>query len=352
MPRSGGKEGAYLASVQDIRTMEEFSAYVGLSRPTVSRFFQDAGSVRASTRERIEAALAESGFRPNLFAVNLKRRRSNILGIIIPNSIDPFYMELIRSVERIALDAGFFAFVLSSNGSRDLESAAIDRLTGLNVAGLIVVPTGAGSSNEKLESLEEHVPLVYVDSPPLHDCTFVGTDNRQSMGLMVDYLCRSGEPPCYLGMPEVNQNAIDRRKAYAAAMSAAAHEPVLLTIPQDLTWDFERFGYESATALIRSGLPTRTLLCANDRIALGAQLAAWEAGLKVGRVRGGDIRIAGHDDHPQARYACPPLTTVAQSYGDIAQCAMAELLERIDADELRPPTKTLLRADLKLRASA
>ena len=65
----------------DIRTMEDFSAYVGLSRPTVSKFFNDPASVRDTTRARIETALKESGFSPNIFAVNLKRRRSRIIGI-------------------------------------------------------------------------------------------------------------------------------------------------------------------------------------------------------------------------------------------------------------------------------
>lgn len=60
----------------DIRTMEDFATYVGLSRPTVSKYFNDPASVRDKTRKRIEAAVAVSGFRPNLFAVNLKRRRT------------------------------------------------------------------------------------------------------------------------------------------------------------------------------------------------------------------------------------------------------------------------------------
>ena len=73
-----------------IKTMEDFSEFVGLSRPTVSKYFNDPASVRTKTRNLIEAALKESGFRPNIFAVNLNRRRSNIIGIIIPNSTDPF----------------------------------------------------------------------------------------------------------------------------------------------------------------------------------------------------------------------------------------------------------------------
>ncbi|APX26283.1 MULTISPECIES: LacI family DNA-binding transcriptional regulator [Salipiger] len=336
----------------DIRTMEDFSAYVGLSRPTVSKFFNDPASVRDTTRARIETALKESGFSPNIFAVNLKRRRSRIIGIIIPNSTDPFYMELTRSVEELAAKAGYLAFMLSTNGQHALESSAIDRLQSMTVAGLIVVPTGATGRSVRLAQLEDEIPLVYVDSPPDHPVAFVGTDNMQSMGLIVDYLCRSGEPPCYLGMPNINRNAAARLDAYLRAMAAAGQPPHILPIPESDSWEFERFGHECARDLLAGGLPTRTLLCANDRIALGAQLAAWEAGLKVGRDEDCDLRIAGHDDHPQARFSCPPLTTVAQNYGEMAHRAMSELITCIEHDGTTKPRNILLRAELKLRASA
>lgn len=75
---------------RQIKTMEDFSEFVGLSRPTVSKYFNDPGSVRKKTRDAIEAAIKQSGFRPNIFAVNLNRRRTNILGVIVPNSTDPF----------------------------------------------------------------------------------------------------------------------------------------------------------------------------------------------------------------------------------------------------------------------
>ena len=77
-----------------IGTMEEFARAVGLSRPTVSKYFQDPASVRAKTRVRIETVLKQSGFRPNIFAVNLNRRRTKIIGLIVPDPSDPFYAAL------------------------------------------------------------------------------------------------------------------------------------------------------------------------------------------------------------------------------------------------------------------
>ena len=197
-------------SEKPIKTMEDFSEFVGLSRPTVSKYFNDPGSVREKTRKVIEAALKTSGFRPNIFAVNLNRHRSNIIGVVIPNTLDPFYMALTRRIEIIAAEAGFLAFVLSSDGRSEVEDAAVSTLQSMNVAGAIIASIGTAQGNSPLRTLGQNIPLVYVDAPHDEDASFVGTDNRQSFRLIVDYLCRSGEPPCFFGMPEVNRNAGQR----------------------------------------------------------------------------------------------------------------------------------------------
>jgi DNA-binding LacI/PurR family transcriptional regulator len=244
-------------SDKPIRTMEDFSEFVGLSRPTVSKYFNDPNSVRRKTRDLIEAALKQSGFRPNMFAVNLNRRRSNIIGIIIPNSTDPFYMALTRRVELIANDAGFLAFVLSSDGNAEMEARAIEMLKSMNVAGAIIAPLGVQSHHETLQSLSASIPLIFVDSPLDDVSPFVGTNNRQSFQLIVDYLCRSGEPPCYLGMPPVNTNAATRETAYIEAMHSCAWSRWCCRSPSQPSWDFERFGYEETTRIMQSGgLPT------------------------------------------------------------------------------------------------
>ena len=339
-----------------IRTMEDFSEFVGLSRPTVSKYFNDPSSVRKKTRDTIEDALKKSGFRPNIFAVNLNRRRSNIIGIVIPNSTDPFYMALTRRIELIANEAGFLAFVLSSDGRADMEDKAVTTFKSMNVAGAIIAPLGVRSRQTTLEQLGETSPLVYVDSPIDETSAFVGTDNRQSFGLIVDYLCRSGEPPCYFGMPQVNTNAATRRSAYGEAMERLNAEPRIVPISDTATWEFERFAFDEASRLFATPdrLPTRTILCANDRLAFGVIAAAWQRGLKIGHGADCDLRVAGHDDHPLSEYACPPLTTVAQNYNEIGRLAIELLLRKLGGPEGPSSGKDqiLLKSELMLRRSA
>ncbi|RIX97778.1 LacI family transcriptional regulator [Aureimonas flava] len=337
--------------------MEEFSLFVGLSRPTVSKFFNDPSSLKETTRRRIEAALATSGFNRNLLAANLGRGRSSIVGVIVPDPADPFYAALTRRVRGIALEAGFEAFVLSSDGDPAKEVQAVRTLSSMNVAGAVVAPLGRArdGSSDALERLETDIPLVYVDSAPTHPAAFVGTDNRRSFDRIVGYLCASGAPPAFLGMPAVNANAADRARAYDAAMAGRHLPPRHLALPEDGDWDFERFGHEAMRMAIEAGeAEGRTILCANDRLAFGALAAAWQAGLRVGRGAGCDLRIAGHDDHPLSRYTCPPLTTVAQDFDEIGRRAVGILLRRMSEGAPVDPAGdvALLGAEVVERGSA
>jgi DNA-binding LacI/PurR family transcriptional regulator len=341
-----------------IRTMEDFASTVGLSRPTVSKFFQDANSVRAKSRAKIETALKATGFRPNIFAVNLNRRRTKIIGLIIPDPMDPFYMALSRRIEVNATDTGYLAIILSSNGQPEMEERAIETIKTLNVGGAIIAPLGIKSHRAKLKALGKQIPLVFVDSPLDDREPFVGTDNFQSIPLITEYLCRSGDRPTYFGMPAVNHNAVERRKAYVATMERLNIEPAFVEIGVTDEWDFERISYQVAANVMRSGgFQTRTVLCANDRVAFGVLAAINETGAKIGIGPDCDYRVAGHDNQPLSAYTSPPLTTVSQDCDRMGRLALSLLFSKmgqIDAVTGTRPEgdRTLLNAELIFRKSA
>jgi DNA-binding LacI/PurR family transcriptional regulator len=132
--------------------------------------------------------------------------------------------------------------------------------------------------------------------------------------------------------------------------------PSIVPVEDVRSWDFEKFGYDEALRILKAGgFPTRTVLCANDRVAFGVLAAAYQLGLKVGHRSDCDIRVAGHDDHPLSRYACPPITTVAQNYNEIGRLAIELLLKRLDENSsaaTRGGARVLLNAELMLRSSA
>ena len=138
-------------SHQKIRNMEEFATLSGISRPTVSKYFNDPDSVRPSTRDRIEAALKEFDYRPNIYAINQNRRLTKNIGIVVPYLADPFFAEIARVLERRCIAAGFTPSLFSSHGEQGLENAILDNLRSLKPAGVLLAPLGRASDRKHIE---------------------------------------------------------------------------------------------------------------------------------------------------------------------------------------------------------
>lgn len=338
-----------------IKNMEEFAAVSGISRPTLSKFFNDPNSVRASTRKRIEAALEQYDYQPNLYAVNQNRRLTKNIGVVVPYLADPFFAKIARTIEEHVIATGFRPVLLGSHGSPAMEIANLENLRSIKPAGVLLAPLGRGSDHERLAAFCEEVPTVLFDAniDGVGEA-FVGSNNEQSIGLIVEYLCRTGEPPSFFEMKSpTNPNAFKRRAAYITAMEKLGHDPNLIQADGE-GWEFEEIGFREGTRVVRDrNLPSNTILCSNDRLAIGLLSAAFEAGLRVGIGESCDLRVAGHDDHPFSRYTCPTLTTVSQDYEAIAKKSAAILLDRVEAEKASDSRlETLFDGRLIMRSSA
>ncbi len=338
-----------------IRNMEEFAAISGISRPTVSKYFNNPDSVRITTRAKIEAALKKHDYQPNVFAMNQNRRTTKNIGVVVPNLADPFFSEIGRRVELACIEAGYSPILLSSHGSPEMERENLNSLRALKPAGVLLAPFGRMSDEAAVRSFDDDFPMVLFDANILDvGQAFVGTDNAQSVDLMVEYLCRSGEPPCFFEMKNPsNPNANKRRQAYIESMERHGQETRIFQA-EGAGWDFEEIGStEGGRFLAAQSFSTNTILCSNDRLAIGMLSAAYSMGLRVGHGAGCDLRIAGHDDHPFSRFTCPPLTTIAQDYEAIANRAVSELFGMLENDD-RPSnrTETTFHGRLIMRGSA
>jgi len=316
--------------------MEELSSIIGVSRPTLSKFFQDPDAVRISTRTKIEQALETVDYTPNFFATKMNRKSTRLIGIIVPHLSDLFFTSLIQAIEVCALRSDYMIIVQNAHGDPKLEASAARNLISMSTDGVIVAPIGHSSSVESMTLLKETMPIVFVDSRiPEHfeDVDFVGTNNNQSISLMVDYLFRSGNAPVFLGMPRMNTNSLEREQAYANRARELGFQPSY--IPDGVAspdWNFEEYAFNTMNEHFTHGnFIEDTILCANDRLAIGAMRAANRHDLLDPVKRNTQkLRIAGHDDHPLSAYVYPALTTVSQNTTKIAEAAVAQMIDIVE----------------------
>lgn len=320
-----------------IDTMEELAVAIGVSRPTLSRYFQDPGRVSKTSRERIIQGLERVEYVPNFFATRMNRKSTGMIGVIIPYFNDLFFTKLLISIERAAMAAGYTVLTKCSHSDPEIEALALESFMAMNVDGALVVPLGNQSSANAYERLQSRLPSLLVDSRPdtMLDVDYVGTNHVQSVGLAVEYLCRVGGPPVFLAMPRVNFNAMGHERAYIAKMEALGHVPRVIGIESlNDQWHYEDHGQAVLDLAFSAGeLIEDSILCANDRVAIGALRAASQHGLEPGAQKKGGLRIMGHDDYPLCPFLVPSLTTVEQNLDGIGARAVSLLTEKIRGEK-------------------
>ncbi|MEP4803739.1 MAG: LacI family DNA-binding transcriptional regulator, partial [Hyphomicrobiales bacterium] len=162
-----------------INTMEELSVAIGVSRPTLSRFFQDPSLVKANTIARIEDGLARVEYVPNFFATRLNRKSTGMIGVIIPYLNDLFFTKLLESVEVAAMEAGMTIITQCSHSDPAIEARAAETFMSMNVDGALMAPLGDHSDQAAQLRLKSRLPFVLMDSRPttMPNVDFVGTNH-------------------------------------------------------------------------------------------------------------------------------------------------------------------------------
>lgn len=336
-----------------IRNMEEFASASGISRPTVSKYFNDPGSVRSSTRSRIEAALEQHDYRPNIYAMNQNRKMTKNVGVVVPLLTDPYFAEIARNLEQRCIAAGYRPSLFSSHGEPAIEIEVLDTLRSIKPAGVLLAPLGRASDVKALKKFCDDVPtLIFDSSVDEIGLAFVGSDNFQFTTHITDYLCRTGEPPCFFEMKTpANPNAHRRRQSYLSAMERFGHTPDVISVDGE-GWAFEEIGRLGGHKALNEGrFSTNTVLCSNDRLAIGLLTACYEQSVRVGRGEDCTIWVAGQDGHPYSRYTCPPLTTISHNYDAVSHAAAVALFAAIEG-QVSPWKSTRLEGTLILRDSA
>lgn len=276
----------------------------GVSTSTVSRVLNNLEVVKSSTRSRVLKAAEELNYHPNLHARSLARGKSRILGIIVSNMENPFFLDIYRTLESDAHAHGLEVVVANTDYQSQQLLASVQLMIGLRVAGLAVI----------VSEMEEHliqtvansrIPAAFYDvGTPQKNITNIRVDYRRGIKKTVSYLNSLGHRRmAFIGHHSTLGPISERRKTFLESVqrSSPNAEAKIFTAPDNLDG-----GRQAARELIDSGFRPTAILCVNDFMAVGVMRELREHGLQVPR----DISVTGFDNIKLAEFCSPPLTTV------------------------------------------
>jgi len=329
-------------------TIKDVALRAGVSVTTVSHVVNDTRHVSAKGRERVEEAIRELGYVPNAMARSLKSNTTSTLGMLIPNSSNPYFAEIVRIVEDRCFGAGYTLVLCNTDDEPRRQSVYLQVLAERRIDGLIVVSTGAGDDDSLVTQLHGlRIPTVLVDREIADPaCDLVETAHMQGGLLAVRHLLSLGHKRiACIGGPVGVMPSEQRIEGWRMALAEAGATPNA----DALLWRggfTSQGGYEAMHAILRTEEAPSAVFVCNDLMAIGALRAAHESGVHVPD----ELSIVGFDDIELSAYTSPPLTTVAQPKERIGALAVDMLLERVGGKR-RDARKVVLQPELRVRAS-
>lgn len=312
-------------------TLKDVAALAGVSVKTVSNVVNGYAFVKPENRQRVERALAATGYRPNLGARNLRRGRTGFLALVLPELVVPYFAELAGLVLRAAQEHEWNVLIEQTLGTREGERDTLAALGPHLIDAAIVSP----------EALRAHdfgepapgIPVVLlgehdVDVPFDH----VGIDNVAAARQAVAHLVSLGRTRiAAVGAHPHRGTAAQRLEGYRLAL-AEAGLPVREELVATALNYHRRDGADAMARLLDSPEPPDAVFCFNDLLAVGAVRAAAERGVRVPA----DLAVVGFDNTEEGAYSLPSLTTVAPDKAAIAHAAVDLLRRRVEDPERSP----------------
>ncbi len=319
-----------------------------MSVKTASNVVNGYVHVTDRTRARVQQAIEQLHYRPNLAARGLRQGRSDVIAVAVPEIDAPYFAELARSVVKVAETRGWTVLIDQTDGAVEREQLVLDGVRGGLIDGLIFSPLALGA--EELARRRDTVPLVLLGErvfagPADH----VSIDNVAAARAATSHLLELGRRRiAAIGAqpsPQL-QTAHLRLCGHQESLTAAG-----LPTPSELVVEVGSYhradGAAAARRLLALPEPPDALFCFNDLLALGALRALHEAGVRVPD----DVAVVGWDDVEDGRYSTPTLTTVSPDKHQIAALAIDLLAARLGEGRGSPPQEVTADFALAVRES-
>ncbi|MFC7527295.1 LacI family DNA-binding transcriptional regulator [Actinoplanes sp. GCM10030250] len=327
-------------------TLRDVAELAGVSSRTVSNVVNGYANVTERTRVRVQRAVEELGYRPNVLARNLAQGRSGQIALVVPYLDTPYFSELLQSVIRAARVSGYNVLIDQTDGDPEHERAFIAHGSRrLLFDGVIFSPLGL--DQQALTDRDTSLPLVILGERA-SDGSFdhIGIDDVAASRLATEHLLDLGrQRVAAIGdQPYATGEAAQRR----TRGFRQAHEARGLAVREDLIIGTPRFnridGAQAMAHLLDLENPPDAVFCYSDLVALGAIHTIVSRGLRVPE----DVAVIGYDDIEDGRFSNPTVTTISPDKEMIATTAVERLLLRIRSST--PPPGLELRAPYQLIA--
>jgi LacI family transcriptional regulator len=334
-------------------TIKDIARAAQVNISTVSKALRGLpGKVAPETRQRIEQIARELGYRHNAVAATLRTRRSDLIGVIVPDLANPLFGPILQGLERALRAAGWMLLIVQTPPEAEERREMVMTLAARQIAGLVIM--SAETEDPVLDAAEElGLPVVLVNRG-LDERRFssVVSDDVESMTLVVDHLHGLGHRRfAHLAGPQASSTGRARKEAFLARVAQLKGAQAVVVDTPAFT---REAGFAATQQLLappsskrRKPLPLPTAIVAgNDLMAVGALDALARAGLVVPR----DVSVVGHNDMPLVDMVSPALTTVHIPVARMSQHAAQLLLDRL-ADAGLPAMQRVLMPQLVVRES-
>lgn len=328
---AGSNHGRSTAPKQ-LTGIREVARLAGVSVGTVSNVVNHPDRVSAETRAHVEAVVARLDFVPNRGAADLRRGRSRMIGLVLPDITNPFFADVARGAVDVAAERGYVAVLCNSDVNASKEEANLDLLEEQRVAGVLITPVGRLTDRlARLRSRQTGVVLVDRSAKAAEYCSVSVDDvfgGELAAGRLLASAGPTGSPALALvnGPASIRQCADRRRGAKRAMTKAGLPESLLIEITRRVMTVAE--GVLAGEALLALPEIPKQVFCTNDLLAIGVLRALRKAGVSVPV----DVAVIGYDDIERASDLPIPLTSVSQPQYQLGAKAINLLLAEIETN--------------------
>lgn len=327
-------------------TIKQIAHTVGVSLGTVSNVINGNATVGAATRRRVMEAIRKLGYHPSLLARGLRQNKTSIIGMLIPDIMNPFFSAVVRGVEDVAFQNSFRLFLCNTDNDDYKEESYFRDLQSYRTAGLILIPSEHGKIGRTADIGSGDVPVVCLDRRP-EDWTgdSVTVNNKEGVFAATSHLIKLGHRSLAMIIGSLHlSNAVARLEGFRSALRKAK-----LDIHQEYIQEgrFDRAsGFEKMKILLQQRPQPTAVVCGNDLIALGVLSALRVSGLRCPQ----DVSVVGFDDIELSELTDPSLSTVFQPGYQMGAQGAALLVRRLQGSR-DPAQSIVLPTELKIRHS-